>query len=241
MTKLFNDGAGSFSAGGGGISGSGGNTGGLSGDYFDIISTTGSTGSFFIGGTGTVSDAYHAASSWYTTSTANNNSYFRWSSRFGTITTSIYTTTAFRFTGNVPTASRILSVYNSAVATIAGWGINASDKLIVFPSTGTTGATSTASIPLDQWVRVEMFCFSDASAGIITVRMYLEADSVTPTETFSLTSQNTRGGNIANVLIGAPTTQAYGGAVLYLGGMGASDEGWFGSIQNQRTSSLLFV
>lgn len=84
--------------------------------------------------------------------------------------------------------------------------INLTTGLFSFTnSAGTSvGSASANAYTNSQLFRVEFLCTSHASAGVMEVKLFLGADahSTTPTETLTLTGQNTRGGNITTVSIG---------------------------------------
>lgn len=63
--------------------------------------------------------------------------------------------------------------------------------LAIIDSTGTNVIATTATIPLNQWFRVESLVTSlSASTGAASINLYNTPTTVTPTETKSVTSQN---------------------------------------------------
>lgn len=110
------------------------------------------------------------------------------------------------FPANPGTQHQVLSALVSGSA-VADLGVNTAGKLYMRArATGSNVVITTASVPLNQWFRVEGFIFSDASAGQVQVQLFSSPDSVTADETqTSAASLNTLGGNINQLRPGLGT------------------------------------
>lgn len=104
--------------------------------------------------------------------------------------------TLIRFVGGSGTLLR------GAVATAAG------GKLCTWNSSGGVTNTTTNSIALDQWIRIEATCLGSATAGQIVVKLFNTPESTTPTETLSTSASLNTGGTLTDIWwgdSGAPT------------------------------------
>jgi len=72
--------------------------------------------------------------------------------------------------------------------------VTSTGTLIARNTSGATILTTTATVPLNQWFRVEGFCIGDASVGQVEIKLFSSAESTTATETqTTAASQNTSG------------------------------------------------
>ena len=86
--------------------------------------------------------------------------------------------------------------------------ITSAGKVSVRNAAGTaiTGATTTNSIALNQWVRIEGYIISSATVGQAEIKLFNTPDSATPTETdTSAATQNTLGGTLNQFRYGMGT------------------------------------
>lgn len=98
-------------------------------------------------------------------------------------------------------------------------------------SSGTTRSTSTTQVPLGQWFRIEAKIVSNASTGIVEVRIFTSGnDNVTPDETNTNTGLNTAGGAVTTVQYGSLIGIA--NQFIYLDDYGFDDTAYLGPSGN---------
>jgi hypothetical protein len=106
-------------------------------------------------------------------------------------------------------------------------------KITVFNGSGTLAGTSTSTLPLSQWVRIEAQITLNATTGTVILRYYSSAESTTITETLTGTAGNTLGGtgttSVERLFLGnnggSPTT-----ATHYYADAVWSDTNWIGPV-----------
>jgi len=203
-----------------------GNSGGSSGDAWSAVDIqSGVTGTF------SSTTAAHGSLSYSVDVAASGNTgYFAWTGlSAGTLFVRAYVNIA----ANPPANMNILRVLNGTTA-IATVRINSTGKIGCLRSTGTLWGTSTNSIPLGAWFRIEIM--ADAVGGEMEVRLYLsDENSSTATETLSVfgslgfsTGTALRCGVVSNV--GASDAE-----ILYLDNISISDVDWIGPTSSGTT------
>jgi hypothetical protein len=106
--------------------------------------------------------------------------------------------------------------------------INASGTLSMRNAAGTVIITTTNTVPLSAWYRVEGYVTSNASTGQMEVKLFDSPDSTTPTETqTSGANLNTLGGAITQVRFG-PSSTGVTGMTYYMDDIAASVSGYIG-------------
>lgn len=148
----------------------------------------------------------------------------------------------FYFSTAVPTIGRMMEYVNSGFSHTAGVGVNASQKLTLVNAAGTVVNTSTTTLPANAQFRVELWVKSDAAAGQIIAKIYLNKNSIVPTEVItSATNLNTRGGNITAAIWGYPTTTTTSNP-MYMDSLIVSSDSWeaVGPLAASRTNFLMF-
>ena len=198
-----------------------GNSGGASGNAWDGVNVPVNTTLTY-----SSAQAMHGALSYHLTSSAAASNFLRWDSQLPAATT-LYARAYCYFNGATPTATRYIQFNDASANLIGGVGIRPSGQLGLRDSAATLVGSTTAIAPINQWFRIEMMIVSDATIGQMAVQVYLNPDSTVPTETLSVTNQNTRGGNIAQAVFGNPT--AVSGLDLYMDDLGVQDSGYVGS------------
>lgn len=68
-------------------------------------------------------------------------------------------------------------------------GVDLTGHLQLFNSANTVIATTTAAIPANTWVRVDFDVTPSVAAGVAEVRLFTTMDSITPTETITVSAQ----------------------------------------------------
>lgn len=155
-----------------------GNSGGASGTAFDVVTIgTSSTLTF---------DAAQASrgllSAKYVTPAATPAAtYTGWTTAIGTLTVDCYFRFYLYLTANPSAVNRVLNFLNGA-AIGAGLEISATGKLITKGIA--TISTSTNSVTLNQWVRIEGW-YRTGTTGTLEVKLFNSPASITPTETIS--------------------------------------------------------
>lgn len=202
--------------------GSGGNSGGASGGHFDVVGIgTGAALTF---------DSTHAAhgslAAKMATGSPAANSYLEWST---SLSGSAITQAWFRvycyftaFTGTV----RIVRALNGS-SFIAAVAINSSGKVLTQDTSGTTRTTSTLTLPVNQWFRLEGFFTGSATAGQVEVKIFTtSADATSPDETDTTAATLNTTGTFTGITFGNPSSVA--SYTFWLDDLGASVAAYLG-------------
>lgn len=113
-------------------------------------------------------------------------------------------------------------------------------KLTVFNGSGTLAGTSTSTIPLNQWVRIEAQIFHDATVGQTVLRYYSSAESTTITETLTGSTGTTLGSSGTTAVERVFVGNNGGSQTLsnwYYADVVFSDTGWIGPVLQQITDN----
>lgn len=119
----------------------------------------------------------------------------------------------FRFylymTANPSAVTTLWYAFSSAgAAQAAKIRVNSTGNLVGINSTGSTLFTSTSTVALNQWVRVEGYVIGSATNGQLSMSYYATADSTTATETKTSTLGQNTAGTLNIFKIGAVETTA---------------------------------
>jgi hypothetical protein len=129
-------------------------------------------------------------------------------------------------TWGLGTLTRIGGVYNGSTQGVALF-ITAARKLQMQDTTTAVMGTSSTTLPLDQWFRIEGYGLSSSSVGKGEVKIFLTKDSASATET--LTSTATYNTNSANTQMRYGQSSASSGIpTYYLDDVAASSTGYIG-------------
>jgi len=154
------------------------NSGGASGNAFDVVTVTSS-------GQTCASDsarsAHGALSIQLATGATAAGTFVRWNTSMGTQTTIWFRVYAY-YTANPASNIRIWNATASGTS-CGSVLVSTTGKLLFANSAGTTILTSTNSIPLNAWFRLEGFLTGNASTGQLEFKLFLTPDAVTPDET----------------------------------------------------------
>jgi hypothetical protein len=115
------------------------------------------------------------------TGSTSTTCFLQWSSSLGT-QTNHYGHIYLYFTANPGTAFRVVSALSGASAGCRV-RVNTSGKIELSDQAGTIRATSTNSISLNQWIRLDWNFIHSTTAGQVTVNLYNSPDSTSATET----------------------------------------------------------
>jgi hypothetical protein len=183
------------------------NCGGLSGMAFDEVNiTTGVSVTF------DNAHAAHGKLAYKISSGATSaNPYLGWVKQLSGPWDAIWWRTCLYLTANPASQHRIFApMFNTSNPW--SFAISSSGKIVMLNSGGSAVTTSAASIPLNQWFRVEGKIVADPSNGRAEVRLFSAADALAAAETNSVTGQNT-GAAVTEVRFG----HGVGGGVANLG------------------------
>lgn len=163
-----------------------GNSGGVSGTAFDTV-TIGT-------GCAVTSDTAHAAhgilSGNFSSTGTSASAFVAWTTSMGT-TTQIWFRGYYYFTANTGANFTLWRVLNGATL---GAGVNllTSGSLRFVDTNSATIFSTTATIPLNQWWRIEGFVVASATVGQVELKLFKSPDATTPDETdTSAATQNT--------------------------------------------------
>jgi large repetitive protein len=144
-----------------------------------------------------------------------------------TSSTNAYGRADIYLTGN-PTAATILAkLQDVSFNQDAKISLTTAGKIRLADAAGTTQATFTNSIPLNQWVRLEWHLVTSTTAGSIELRMY-SGDSTTPIESHLVTGLNTGAGFQAEQIGDVLAQTAPLGMTIYLDDLAYGTAGWLG-------------
>jgi hypothetical protein len=202
-----------------------GNSGGASGNAWDATSIG-------VGATD-ASDSAHAAhgalGNQLATAGTAGTSYNKWTTSAGSITQHWFREYLY-FTANPAASHRVYSVFQTATL-CAAVRLGTSGTITFLDSAGVAivGCTTTNSIPLNKWFRIEGFIIGDVAVGQVELKLFSNADDIAPLET--VTSAATQ------ALTGAPNDYRFGmGSSLanvgpfWMDDVGLSDTGYLGPV-----------
>jgi hypothetical protein len=106
------------------------------------------------------------------------------------------------FTANPSSQHQVFGFFVGGTRS-ADVAITTSGTLIMRNTAGTTLVTTTSTVALNQWIRIEGFVISSATVGQVELKLFNSPDSATPTETqTSAATQNTTGGALTQCRYG---------------------------------------
>ncbi|MFJ9740832.1 hypothetical protein [Streptomyces sp. NPDC101166] len=180
MAKLSN----TFEGGSTGVGITTGNSGGTSGDAWSLVNLDSNTVEY-----DTARAAHGTVSARIATGATAGMPYLSWTS--GISGTTLYARAYLYLTANPGSnlnAVRLMSG-STIVATVR---INSTGKVGLLYASGSLTATSTASVPLNAWFRLELKAVASTTAGSVECRCYLGSpDATSATETLQGTGLNT--------------------------------------------------
>lgn len=146
-----------------------------------------------------------------------------------TAVTTAYSRLYARF-DTLPSANTRLIAFTDAAGALlrAGVYVDTAGHIITVNSVGSTVATSTAVITAGVRFRVEFDATGDVAAGVVTCRLYLNAQSSTASETLNNTGQLT-GGTIGQIWVGSSDSSTTNSAPTF-GSVRVNDAGPIGPI-----------
>lgn len=132
-----------------------------------------------------------------------SNVYARWDQMFRPVGPDLVATIWLYFTAVPAVSTSVLFVGDSGSLRITELRVLSTGQVRALDSTGGTAVTTTASISVNQWVRVNFWFTPHASAGKAQIALHNTASSSTPTETTTqATSLNLRTTAVSTWLMG---------------------------------------
>ncbi len=200
-----------------------GNSGGDSGDAWTAVTISGS-------GTLTYSNSFaaHGGLSYFVNTTTAGQCFAQWhSNTFSQPGKTMYSQCYVYFPSTPVTVSRFVQFANSSVQNCGGIGISSGNAFTLSDSASTVVATSSTTIPTNQWIRLEFMIFSDVSAGQMQLKIFLTPDSTTPDEVLTTSATiNTRGDAVNSFVIGNFSNSA--GVSFYFDDVAVQETGYIG-------------
>ena len=220
MTKLVNNAEGGSST----TTVTTGNSGGSSGSAFDVV-TIGTSAAL----TFDTTHIAHGSLSYKFVASSSGSVVCAWSTSLtGSSLTQVWFRAYVYTTGHSSTLKLIEALSTSTQR--AAISINTSGKIILVNAAGTTVATSTTTIPTNQWIRLEGFFIGSATVGQIECKIFTtSADAVTPDETQTTTAVQNTGGTINRLQFGNPTSGV--SFTHWMDELGASDTAYLGPVK----------
>lgn len=209
-----------------------GNSGGDSGTAWDTVTINATAALTFDSTKGRGNLAYKIS-----TGGTAGNSFIQWTLGAG-ITTTVYSRCYYYFTA-APAANHRIFVFANGGTQHANVQMTTAQKLRWVLGSGGTLTATTASVSLNQWVRVELSAVCTAT-GTLTLRLYNNADSNTITETS--TGANASGQTSVNVAgYGISGTAVANTGPFWADEMYFGDEGFAGPVETWKQRGGLYV
>lgn len=228
MTTLVN----SFEGGSNGVTVSTANSGGLSGNPFDVMNIgTGATVAY-----STTHAAHGSVSCEVATTASSAAANAEWSASMGS-QTQVWFRMYLYFTA-WPAANIAVWRAFQGGNQVCGLDVFTPGLLKFFDANNSGIITSTATIPVGSWFRVEGFVIGSASTGQVQMKLFDNPDGTIPTETdTSAANQNT---------FGHPDNYRYGGVSastnigpFWMDNVGLSNTGYLGPAKAASSGSIV--
>ena len=178
-------------------------SGGASGNAFDTVTIgSGATDAF---------DSTHAAHGTLSCKIATGSSatvFNTWSSSLTSVSIpQVWFRLYLYFTANPGAQHRVLAA-TAGASNAASVQVTTGGKLVVANASGSAVFTTSTSIPLNAWFRVEGFITGSATAGQVSLNLYTAADGLIPAETFTSAATQNTSGKITDVRYGVSAAVA---------------------------------
>jgi hypothetical protein len=211
----------------GGTNGTGittGNSGGAGENAFNVVTPgTGVTVDYSTGPDG-VSAQGNLCMAVVTTSTAAAG-YVTWSTSFGTQSGTVY----YRVYLNVPfypPGNMLLVEFLASSGYCTRLYMTDSGLLYMTDSNGVQQAITTNAVPVSQWARIEGFVAVSTTTGQVSISLFLNPSSLTPTETDTSAATLTTNSAATSVRIGLQSVLTY--YTLYMDAIAVGTGGYLG-------------
>jgi hypothetical protein len=155
--------------------------------------------------------------------TSASTAFVQWNS-IGNVTTLWFRLYCY-LTANPAASVRVCSFQTSAATRCGTLSISTAGKLLFVDSAGTTQLTSTNSVNLNGWTRVEGFITGSATVGQEEFRLFLTPDSGIATETLTSAASLNTSGTLDQAVFGQ---NASASVTYWLDDIGVTDQGYLG-------------
>jgi hypothetical protein len=219
-----------FEGGTSGVTITAGNSGGASGNAFDTVVIGSTTATLIF-------DNAHAAhgglSAKVATGAAASTVLMEWTNSEGTVPTIYYR--MYLYSSGTPTLGVRLFTARTSAALAAALQWTNTGTLELINGGNSVVATFAGTVPANQWIRIEGQVTGNASTGVLSATQYNSADSVTGTETQTVSNANTTG-SLAQFFFGENSANAAQGP-FWLDDIGIATSGSLGPYQYTGTGT----
>jgi hypothetical protein len=201
------------------------NSGGSSGSAFDVV-TIGSGAALTFDN----AHAAHGALSYKFVASSSGSVVSAWTTSLtGSSVTQVWFRTYVYITANPVIALKLVEAMSSTTQR-ASVSVGTTGKITLQNAAGTTLLTSTTTVPLNQWFRIEGFFIGSATVGQIECKIFTtSANAVSPDETLTTTAVQNNGGTINRLQFGNPTSGV--SYTHWMDEVGASDTAYLGPVK----------
>lgn len=220
MTTLLNN----FSGGTNGTTLTPGNSGGASGNAFDSVLVSG-TSTLKYDNTNTIHSGLSAKS---VNGAATANSIMEWTTSLGGSLAQVWFRAYLYITAAPPSGNARFFDARQDPTVAGSVAISAAGKIAAQDSATVTQATSTTTLPLNAWFRIEGYVIGSATVGQIQAKIFTSPDAVSPVETVTTAATINTTGTINRVDYGNPSSAA--NFAFWLGDVGVSSTGYIGPV-----------
>ena len=199
-----------------------GNSGGASGRAFDAVDIIGAGASVIFDNTHTAhgSEAYQ-----FQTGAVSALARVQWNS-FG-FQPQVWFRTYVYLTALPAATIRLVNADNGTTACAVVVLLTTGKLQVRTGAAGTQTLNSTNTVPLNQWFRIEGYCFGDPVVGQVELKLFLTPDSVTPDETKTSPANVNTFGTMNHLNFGV-STNAPNVAPFWEDDLGFSNVGYLG-------------
>jgi hypothetical protein len=203
-----------------------GNTGGAGNNPVDVVYD----GTGVIVGSSTNQAAHGSLSMGFTTGGTADAGYVGWQASLNGPLSNLYGRAYIFLTANPTTTDAVIEFQGSAGAFAGGIQVTSAGKWAIQDGNFVVQFTSTSTIPLNTWVRIEWsMVVGGAGTGSLTVNYYATKDSATITETHTDTTGPYGGSGISEVIFGWTNAHA-SQSTLYMDDLAVSTSGYLGPV-----------
>lgn len=207
-----------------------GNSGAASGMAFDTV-TAGAGATLASSSTHT---AHNGLSLKCATGATAAQAYVQWGNSLNQPNTTVYFRLYAYFTANPAAAVPVVQFVRSG-STAGSVQVGAGGKVSFLDTNGTSQLTTTASIPLGAWFRLEGYVTGSATAGKAQIKTFFAgADGLTADETHTSSATLNTSGQVTSIRFGITTSLA-SVAQFWLDDIGASTSGLMGPLWSTQT------
>jgi hypothetical protein len=161
-----------------------------------------------------------------TTPATATTAVLKWTAQLGTIPTAWFR--VYAYFPALPASQHVLVRLDDASGNeCSRVSISATGKVSISDAANANTVQTTTVIPTGAWFRVEGFVIGSATVGQVEVKLFLTADSLTPTETQTSPATYNTNTSISTIRFGA-VALSIANASFYLDDAGVTDQGYLG-------------